>query len=393
MPNYMEYGNINAEMYKRALDLRETVRHKSIFLFGPRQTGKSTLVRETFPDAAYYDLLEADTFRELSARPEYLRQTLKAEQSIVVVDEVQKLPALLDEIQLLLDRNKKLRFVLTGSSARKLKRGAANLLGGRAWICRLHPLVSIELDDSRLLDRLNRGSLPAIIDSEHYREDLKAYVGTYLREEIRAEGLTRSIENFSRFLEVAGLTSGEQINFAAVADDAGFPPRTVREHYQILEDTLVGHQIPAYQKTSKRKPVATAKFFFFDIGVTNTLKRIQGIEPGSDTYGRALEHLVFLELRGYLDYRRLDHELTYWRSRSQFEVDFVVGDQLGVEVKSKARVSPRDYKGLLALGEEVKLKRKLVVCGEKQRRRADDGVEILPPSDFFRELWAGNLLD
>ena len=389
----MEYGNINAEMYKRALDLRETVRHKSIFLFGPRQTGKSTLVRETFPDAAYYDLLEADTFRELSARPEYLRQTLKAEQSIVVVDEVQKLPALLDEIQLLLDRNKKLRFVLTGSSARKLKRGAANLLGGRAWICRLHPLVSIELDDSRLLDRLNRGSLPSIIDSEHYREDLKAYVGTYLREEIRAEGLTRSIENFSRFLEVAGLTSGEQINFAAVADDAGFPPRTVREHYQILEDTLVGHQIPAYQKTSKRKPVATAKFFFFDIGVANTLKRIQGIEAGSDTYGRALEHLVFLEMRGYLDYRRLDHELTYWRSRSQFEVDFVVGDQLGVEVKSKARVSPRDYKGLLALGEEVKLKRKLVVCGEKQRRRADDGVEILPPGDFFRELWAGNLLD
>jgi predicted AAA+ superfamily ATPase len=389
----MKFGNINAEMYKRALDLRETVRHKSIFLFGPRQTGKSTLVRETFPDAAYYDLLEADTFRELSARPEYLRQTLKAEQSIVVVDEVQKLPALLDEIQLLLDRNKKLRFILTGSSARKLKRGAANLLGGRAWICRLHPLLSIELDDSRLLDRLNRGSLPAIIDSEHYREDLKAYVGTYLREEIRAEGLTRSIENFSRFLEVAGLTSGEQINFAAVADDAGFPPRTVREHYQILEDTLVGHQIPAYQKTSKRKPVATAKFFFFDIGVANTLKRIQGIEAGSDTYGRALEHLVFLELRGYLDYRRLDHELTYWRSRSQFEVDFVVGDQLGVEVKSKARVSPRDYKGLLALGEEVKLKRKLVVCGEKQRRRADDGVEILPPGDFFRELWAGNLLD
>jgi predicted AAA+ superfamily ATPase len=167
----------------------------------------------------------------------------------------------------------------------------------------------------------------------------------------------------------------------------------MREHYQILEDTLVGHQIPDYQKTSKRKPVATAKFFFFDIGVANTLKRIQGIEAGSDTYGRALEHLVFLELRGYLDYRRLDHELTYWRSRSQFEVDFVVGDQLGVEVKSKARVSPRDYKGLLALGEEVKLKRKLVVCGEKQRRRADDGVEILPPGDFFRELWAGNLLD
>ena len=218
----MQFGNILAEMYKRIFNIRETVKHKSLFLFGPRQTGKSTLVRQSFPDAAYYDLLEADTFRELSARPEYLRQTLSPQQSLVIVDEIQKLPALLDEIQLLIERNKKLRVILTGSSARKLKRGAANLLGGRAWVCRLHPLVSAELDGQRLLHRLNRGSLPSIIDSEHYKEDLKAYVGTYLQEEIRAEGLTRSIENFSRFLEVAGLTSGEQINFSSVAADAGF---------------------------------------------------------------------------------------------------------------------------------------------------------------------------
>jgi predicted AAA+ superfamily ATPase len=380
-------------MYKRILDLRDTLKHKSIFLFGPRQTGKSTLVHETLPDAAFYDLLEADTFRELSARPEYLRQTLGDQQSVVVVDEIQKLPALLDEIQLLLERNKKLRFVLTGSSARKLKRGAANLLGGRAWVCRLHPLVSAELGHRRLLDRLNRGSLPAIIDSEHYKEDLKAYVGTYLHEEIRAEGLTRSIENFSRFLEVAGLTSGEQVNFSAVADDAGFPPRTVREHYQILEDTLVGHQLSAYQKTSKRKPVATAKFYLFDVGIANTLKRIPTIEAASDAYGRALEHLVFLELRSFLDYRRLDYELTYWRSRSQFEVDFLVGDEVGIEVKSKTRVSPRDYKGLNALSEEVRLKRKIVICGEKRRRKADGGVEIMTAEDFFKDLWADNIVN
>ena len=389
----MQFGNIIADMYKRILDLREIVKRKSIFLFGPRQTGKSTLVRHTFPAAAFYDLLEADTFREISARPEYLRQTLSPQQLVVVVDEVQKLPALLDEIQLLLDRNKKLRVILTGSSARKLKRGAANLLGGRAWVCRLHPLVSAELDAPRLLDRLNRGSLPAIIDSEHYKEDLKAYVGTYLQEEIKAEGLTRSIENFSRFLEVAGLTSGEQINFSAVADDAGFPPRTVREHYQILEDTLVGHQLPAYQKTSKRKPVATAKFYLFDVGVANTLKHTPVIEAGSDAYGRALEHLVFLELRSFLDYHRLDHELTYWRSRSQFEVDFLVGDDIGIEVKSKSRVSPRDYKGLSALTEEVRLKRKIVICGEKMRRRDDDGTEIMPATRFFEELWSGRFLD
>src|SRR5688572_16477722 len=254
----MEIGKIDADMYKRVLDLPAIVKHKSIFLLGPRQTGKSTLVRQAFPDAAVYDLLEADTFRELTARPEYIRQTLSPQQPFLIVDEIQKLPALLDEIQLLIDRNKKLRVILTGSSARKLKRGAANLLGGRAWVCHLHPLVSAELGEPRLLDRLNRGSLPAIFDSSYYRDELKAYVGTYLREEIRAEGLTRSIETFSRFLEVAGITSGEQINFSAVADDAGFPPRTVREHYQILEDTLVGYQLPAYQMTTRRKPVATA---------------------------------------------------------------------------------------------------------------------------------------
>jgi predicted AAA+ superfamily ATPase len=379
-------------MYPRDLDLRETVKHKSIFLFGPRQTGKSTLVRQTFPDAAVYDLLEADTFRELSARPEYLRQTLSPQRTLLIVDEIQKLPALLDEIQLLIDRNKQLRVILTGSSARKLKRGAANLLGGRAWMCRLHPLVSAEIKDGRLLDRLNRGSLPAIVDSDHYGEDLKAYVGTYLQEEIRAEGLTRSIENFSRFLEVAGLTNGEQINFSSVAADAGVPPRTVREHYQILEDTLVGHQLPAYQKTVKRKPVATAKFYFFDVGVANTLKRTTVIEEGSDAYGRALEHLIYLELRAYLDYRRLEHPLSYWRSRSQNEVDFVIGDDMAVEVKSKSRVSPRDYKSLNALAEEIPLKKRIVVCGERLLRRADDGTEIMPTAHFFEQLWSGALI-
>lgn len=379
-------------MYNRNFDIRETVRHRSVFLLGPRQTGKSTLVRTAFPDAAVYDLLEADTFRDLSARPESLRQTLSPRQSVVIVDEIQKLPALLDEIQLLIDRNKALRVVLTGSSARKLKRGGANLLGGRAWICRLHPLVSAELPEPRVLDRLNRGSLPAIIDSPRALDDLKAYVGTYLQEEIRAEGLARSIENFSRFLEVAGLTSGEPVNFTAVAGDAGVPPRTIREHYQVLEDTLVGYQLPAFQRTVKRKPVATAKFYLFDVGVANVLKRVPAIQEGSEAYGRALEHLVFLELRAYLDYRRIDHPLTYWRSRSQLEVDFVVGDGVGVEVKASGRVTPRDYKGLTALAEEVPLSRRIVVCGERLRRTADDGTEMMRPEQFFEALWAGAIV-
>ena len=385
----MKYSNNVAGMYRRALDLKKLVRHKSLFLLGPRQTGKSTLARATFPDAVFYDLLEAHTFRELAARPEYLRETLPPNARVVVVDEIQKLPSLLDEIQLLIDRNKSLRFVLTGSSGRKLKRGGANLLAGRAWFSRLHPLVSQEVDYERLVTRLNRGSLPAILDSPHYREDLRAYVGSYLREEIQAEGLTRSIQNFGRFLDVAGLTNGEPINFTSVASDAGMPPSTVREHYQILEDTLVGHQLPAYQKTVKRKPVATSKFYFFDVGVANALRRTGTIQEGSEAYGRALEHLLFLELRSFLDYHRLDEELTYWRSLSRFEVDFVVSSKVAIEVKAKARVSPRDYKGLLALAEEVRLKRKIVVCNEKRRRHTDDGIEIVPVETFLGELWAG----
>jgi predicted AAA+ superfamily ATPase len=379
-------------VYPRLLDLRELVRHKSLFLFGPRQTGKSTLLRTLFPEAAFYDLLEADTFRELSARPEYLRQTLKPQQKLVIVDEVQKLPVLLDEVQLLMDRNRSLRFILTGSSARKLRRGAANLLAGRAWVCRLHPLVSAELGAPRLLERLNRGNLPAVIDSPSFREDLRAFVGTYLREEVQAEGLTRSIGAFSRFLEVAGLTNGEQLNYAAVASDAGVPARTVREHYQILEDTLVGHQLPAYRKTKKRKPVATAKFYFFDVGVANVLLRRGAIEQCSDAFGRAMEHLVFLELRAFLDYQRREEELSYWRSLSQFEVDFLLGDRIGIKVKGKDRVGPRDYRGLLALREDVALRRMIVVCSEKKRRRTDEGVEVLPVAEFFQDLWAGEIL-
>ncbi len=378
-------------MYDRVLDLRKAIEHRSIFLLGPRQTGKSTLLREAFPEARFYDLLEADTFRELSARPEYLRQTLEPERRVIVVDEIQKLPILLDEIQLLIDRNKSLRFALTGSSARKLKRGGANLLAGRAHIYRLHPLVASETGYDRVLERLNHGSLPAILDSPQYVDDLKAYVGTYLREEIQAEGLTRSVPNFSRFLDVAGLTNGEQVNFTAVASDSGLPPSTVREHYGILEDTLVGHQLPAYQKTVKRKPVATAKFFFFDVGVANTLRRVRFIEEGSDAYGRALEHLVFLELRSFLDYHRSDMDLSFWRSRSKLEVDFVVGDRVAIEVKGTTRVSPRDYRGIAALSDELHLSRKIVVSREPRHRR-DGDVEVFPVAEFLRDLWEGRLL-
>ena len=392
LPNIAIIGNTVADMYQRALDLRALVEQRSVFLFGPRQTGKSTLVHQLFPEAAYYDLLDADTFRELNISPARLRQTLDPQHRIVVVDEIQKCPPLLDEVHLLIERNRSLRFVLTGSSARKLKRGGANLLAGRARVARLHPLVAAEVPGDRLADRINRGGLPGFFDATDPQADLRAYVGTYLREEVQAEGLTRSIGNFGRFLDVAGLTNGEQLNFTAVGSDAGVPPRTVREYYQVLEDTLVGHYLPVFRGTRSRKPVSTAKFYLFDVGVANTLRRTSTIEPGSDAWGRALEHLVFLELRSWLDYRGRDDPLTYWRSQSRFEVDFLVDDRVAIEVKAKQRVTARDTRGLRALAEEVPLHRKLVVCHERLRRVDDDGSEILPVPQFLKALWEDELI-
>lgn len=380
-------------MYARALALADLVRRKSVFLLGPRQTGKSTLLRQQFPKARFVDLLEANTFRELSARPETLRQSLTPADTVVVIDEIQKLPGLLDEVQAMIDRNKALRFVLTGSSARKLKHGRANLLAGRAWFAGLHPLVSAELGPGSLDRRLNVGSLPAVFDSAHPGEDLNAYVGVYLQEEIRAEGLLRSVETFSRLLEVAALSNGQILNYTSVASDVGMPPRTVREHFQVLEDTLIGAQLPAYRKAKKRKPVATSKFYFFDVGVANALMKRSAIRPGSELYGAALEHLIFLELRAYLDYRRLGHELTFWRTHAGQEVDFLIGDTVAIEVKASSRVSPRDLRGLRALSEDLRLKKRIVVSTEPRTRTLDDGVVVMPVERFMQQLWADEIIE
>ncbi|MFW7379666.1 MAG: ATP-binding protein [Oligoflexus sp.] len=375
-------------LYKRYIQLFNIIDKKSIFLLGPRQTGKSTLLRTLFPSTRFIDLLEADTFRELSSHPETLRQRLKPTEKLVIIDEIQKLPSLLDEVQLLIDRNKDLRFILTGSSARKLKRGAANLLGGRAYFLNFHPLVSSELGGgaARILDRCNYGSLPAIIDSIVPKRDLDAYVGVYLKEEIQAEALTRSIENFSRVLNFSAHLNTEQINYTKIGNDSGVPPRTVRDYFQIFSDTLIAHILPPFQKTSKRKPVATDKFYFFDVGVARSLARGGELALGTPEFGKALEHLILLELIAYRDYNWKDSSLHYWRSQSQLEVDFLINESIAVEVKASARVSNQDLKGLKALSEDVSLQRKIVVCGEKEKRIVDD-IEIIPYGDFLKELW------
>lgn len=378
-------------MYKRHLQLAEIVKRKSVFLLGPRQTGKSTLLRELFPEALYIDLLESETFRELSTFPETLRQQVKIKHSIIIIDEVQKLPQLLNEVQLLIDRNKDLRAVLTGSSARKLKRGQVNLLGGRALFLKLHPLVAPELSFERLLDRMNWGGLPSLLDSTFPKQDMNAYVGTYLKEEIQAETLTRSIENFSRVLNYSAFLNGKQINYTKVGNDAQVPPRTVKDYFSVFQDTLIAHLLPPFQLTQKRKAVSTEKFYFFDLGVARNLSRTGTIQDRSQAFGDALEHLVFLELLAYRDYHQLDFEIQYWRSRSQLEVDFVINDEIAIEVKGTSRISKPDMKGILALKEEVLLKRCFVVCTEKQEKMID-GIEIIHVDKFLKNLWASQII-
>jgi predicted AAA+ superfamily ATPase len=371
----------------RALDLGKLAARKSVFLFGPRQTGKTALIRHALPGVKRYDLLDGDVFLTLSRRPTQLAEEIGPEDKVVVLDEIQKLPALLDEVHRLIEQ-RGLRFILTGSSARKLRRGGVNLLGGRAPSRTLHPFIHRELGDRfDLLRALDRGLIPSIYFSDSPRDDLRAYVGTYLKEEIAAEALTRNIPAFGRFLEVAALCHGTMLNYSAVASDAQVPLSTVREFFHVLEDTLIARSLPAWTRSRSRKAIATAKHYFFDGGVVRHLQRRSGLAARSPEFGEAFESYIFHELSTYADYTE-GAALAYWRSTSNFEVDFVLADETAIEVKAKNPVGGRDLRGLRALKEESLLRRYVVVSLEP-RPRTVDGIRILPWQDFLGELWEG----
>ncbi len=312
---------------------------------------------------------------------------LSSKKTPVIIDEIQKLPVLLDEIQFLID-TAGLHFILTGSSARKLRRGGVNLLGGRARTRLLFPLVSKEITDFSLLRALNYGTIPSVYLSEEPEEDLLAYCGTYLKEEIRSEGLVRRIENFSRFLEIAALSNSEILNFENIANDCAVPARTVREYFYLLQDTLVGYLLKPFQKTKKRKSISAAKFYFFDVGVTNILARRGNIQPKTELFGKALEHFVFTELRAFLSYSKDHRDLSFFRSRNGIEVDFLIGDETAIEVKATENITERNCKALGKIDEEMPLKNKVVVSLDPVPRRIGD-VEILPVSEFLKNLWLG----
>lgn len=306
---------------------------------------------------------------------------------IVIIDEIQKLPALLDEVHRLIEKHG-ISFLLTGSSARKLRRGGVNLLGGRARSRNLHPLTFSELKERFSLTKaLNRGLIPSIYFSDAPEEDLKSYANTYLKEEIAAEGLTRNVPAFSRFLEVSALYSGSMINYSKISNDAQMPVSTVREYFQILRDTLIGFDVPAWKKSAKRKPISTSKFYLFDPGIARHLQNRSPVKQGSPEFGDLFEAYMAHELKSYSDYNGID-ELCYWRSVSGFEVDFILAGETAVEIEAKKNISRQELRGLKALREEGKLSRYIVVCLEERPRTAD-GIRILPWKDFLQKLWQG----
>lgn len=367
---------------------------ESCFLWGGRQTGKSTLLKQLFPKSPYYDLLLADEYRRFSQDPSLLRQELLAAEpaplSPVIVDEVQKIPALLDEIQWLIV-NKGISFVLCGSSARKLKRGRGNLLGGRALRYELYPLVYKEIPHFNLLRALNHGLLPRHYLAPEAAPLLKAYVGDYLKEEIAAEALSRHIPAFARFLEAAAFSDGEIVNYQNIAGDCGVSSPTVKEYFQIVEDTLVGRFLPSFQKRPKRRVIQAPKFYYFDVGLANILLKRGEIAHRSEAFGKAFEHFIFQELSAHRHYSGLDYPLHYWRTASQLEVDFILGDpEVAIEVKATEQADSRHWRALKAFQEEYRVKKSIVVSLDPKPRRIGD-IWVFPWQVFLDQLWDGSL--
>ena len=385
-------------MYPRTLGI-ELPSGQSAFLWGPRKTGKSTLLRQQFARSARFDLLDTRLLLEFTRAPWTFAERVRALDAStrahpIIIDEVQKVPALLDEVHRLIE-SEGFRFVLCGSSARKLKRGRANLLGGRAWRFALHPLTRTEIPAFDLLRALNHGLIPQHYDGGHPRRALAGYVDDYLKEEVFAEGLTRNAPAFSRFFEALAFSHGELINFSNIARDCGVDSKTVREYFQILVDTLLGVFVePFARRRSRAILTRIPKFYLFDVGLAGYVTRRRLEATTGPDFGRALEHFVLMELLAYRSYRERDFPIRFWRTKTGLECDFVLGPEgeVVVEVKAKSDVPTRDLSGLRAYAEEHRPRHALLVCNEAAPRRTSDGLWILPWEEFLERLWSDELL-
>ena len=383
-------------MFDRSLQL-PAPGTETFFLWGPRQTGKSTLLRRSYPNCRWVDLLKTDEYRRYLTNPELLREELEAtdqsssSRTQVIIDEIQMVPSLLNEVHWLIE-NRGTKFALCGSSARKVRGGGANLLGGRALRYELFGLSARELDKEFDLSRmLNRGYLPRIYTSNVPAKLIDSYIADYLKQEIASEGLVRNLPAFSGFLNAAALSDGELINFSNIASDCSVSSPTAKAYINILEDTLIGRLLPAYRKRIKRRMIGAPKFYFFDVGIVNRLARRGHMEPGSELFGKAFENWVFHELSVFISYRSIDEDLSYWRLAGGTEVDFVLGDmKIAVEAKASARITSKHLRGVRSLKtEHPNVGRRVLVCLEPRARRTEDEIDIIPAQEFVGRLWRG----
>lgn len=378
-------------MYSRYLQLNKET-GSSIFLFGARQTGKSTILRKEFPKSVFIDLLDSELRMRFKRRPSLLYEMLKDKESntIVVIDEIPEVPELLNEVHRLISE-KDIIFVLCGSSARKLKRKGYNTLGGRAYPCYFYPLTSNEITDFDLDRALTYGLLPTHYLAKNPKRLLAAYVDVYLKEEIQEEALARNLTGFHRFLEIAALTNGEIVNYANIASECGVSAQTIKSYFGILEDTLVGYMIPAYTKVMKRRLVQAPRFFFFDVGLTNHLLHRDALVRGTPEYGHAFEHFIIMELIAYIGYNHKEEKLSYWRTHTGVEVDVVIGNaKLAIEIKSADEIAKRHMKGLKSFGDDYPDCRKIIVSLDRINRKEND-IELIYVHDFLKMLWNDEL--
>lgn len=383
-------------MHQRILKM-DLPQKKSAFLWGARKTGKSTYLKNEFKQSVFFDLLDTDLFFDFNKRPALLRERIIAldEKFLklpIIIDEVQKAPLLLEEIHWLIE-NKGFSFILCGSSARKLKRGQANLLGGRAWRFELFPLTYNEINDFNLLKALNNGLIPEHYDEKNSYRTLKSYVQDYLKEEIFEEGLARNIPAFSKFLDAVGYCQGEMINYSNISRDCGVDSKTIREYFQILVDTLLGVFIEPFSKKINRQVIIkTPKFYLFDVGVASYLQRRMIQEEKGIPFGQAFEHFILMELLSHRSYKELDYKINYYRTKSGYEVDFVLDHgQIAIEVKGSSRIERKNIKGLEEFNKLYKPKKAMVVCNEKEKRQLGD-ILIIPWREFLEKLWAGEII-
>lgn len=377
--------NINI---RRLADIRSVAESRSCFLFGPRQVGKSVLLGQQFSDCRTYDLLDSTLHARLVRNPALIRQELTSDSKIVVIDEVQRLPELLNEVHLMIERHN-VTFILTGSSARSLNRKTAQFLGGRARRRRLHPFVWPELQEHFDLPRaLLYGLLPQIYFSDSPHEDLESYTADYLHEIVAFERMIRNLSPFGRFLDIVALLHGTMINFEKVSRQAQVPASTVRAYFEILQDTFLIHEIHSFTETRHRKAINTSKFYLFDIGLVFSLQGRRELVPKTAEYGLAFESFILQELVAFSEYKQVNPP-TYWRSTSNFEVDFILEDT-AIEVSAKSDVHPYDLRGLKAIREENILDRYIVVSMEERMRVVDD-IVLMPWDRFLEALWGGEL--